>query len=172
MVVGVIIVIVVQFALSIVLAAIACYLGVWLYQRATRGLDEWAAVQKGNTAVGVTLAAVVVGLAIILRPAIGVGTVALEGRLSPDVSTTLLPALLLGLMLTRTVLGLVLGVAAILFSIWVFTALTGELDEMAELGAGNLAVAALLSGVILATAILVSPVVTSISNTLLDLFLP
>jgi uncharacterized membrane protein YjfL (UPF0719 family) len=91
---------------------------------------------------------------------------------SPDVSTTLLPALLLGLMLTRTVLGLVLGVAAILFSIWVFTALTGELDEMAELGAGNLAVAALLSGVILATAILVSPVVTSISNTLLDLFLP
>jgi uncharacterized membrane protein YjfL (UPF0719 family) len=172
MVVGVIIVIVVQFALSIVLAAIACYLGVWLYERATRGLDEWDALRKGNTAVGVALAAVVIGLAIILRPAIGVGTVALEGRLSPDVSTGLLPALLLGLMLTRTLLGLVLGVAAILFAIWLFTRLTRELDEMAELGAGNLAVAALLSGVILASAILVSPVVTSVSNTLLDLFIP
>jgi uncharacterized membrane protein YjfL (UPF0719 family) len=171
-VIGVIVVTVVQFALAIVLAAVACFLGVWLYQRATRGLDEWAALQKGNTAVGIALAAVVVGLAIILRPAIGVGTVALEGRLSPDVSTTLLPALLLLLMLTRTILGLVLGIAAILFAIWLFTRLTRDLDEMAELGAGNLAVAALLSGVILASAILVSPVVSSVSNTLLDLFVP
>lgn len=172
MVISIIVVTAVQFALSIVLAAVAAYLGIWLYERATKGLDEWAALQKGNTAVGVTLAAVVIGLAIILRPAIGIGTIALEGRLTPDVSATVLPLLLLALMLTRLVLGLVLGVAAILFAIWLFTNLTRDLDEMAQLAAGNLAVAALLGGVILASAILVSPVVTSISNTLLNLFLP
>jgi len=170
--VGIIVVTAVQFALAIVLAAVAAYLGVWLYERATRDLDEWVALKKGNTAVGITLAAIVVGLAIILRPAIGAGTVALEGRLAPDVSATLLPVLLLALMLTRLVLGLVLGVAAILFAIWLFDRLTREIDEMAELAAGNQAVAALLAGVILASAILVSPVVTSISNTLLGLFLP
>jgi uncharacterized membrane protein YjfL (UPF0719 family) len=171
MAIGVIVVTVVQFALAIVLAAIAAYLGVWLYERATRGIDEWQALLEGNAAVGVTLGAVVLALAIILRPAISVGTVALEGRLTPDVSATLLPLLLLALMLTRIVLGLALGVAAILFAIWLFTRLTRGLDEMAELAQGNVGVAALLAGVILASALLVAPVVTSISSTLLDLFL-
>jgi uncharacterized membrane protein YjfL (UPF0719 family) len=172
MVIGVIIITVVQFALAIVLAAVAAYLGIWLYERATHSFDEWTALQKGNVAVGVTLAAVVVGLAVILRPAVGVGTVALEGRLTPDVSSAVLPLLLLGLMLTRMILGLVLGVAAILFAIWLFTRLTRQIDEMSELQKGNLAVAALLAGVILGVALLVAPVVTSVSNTLLNLFLP
>jgi uncharacterized membrane protein YjfL (UPF0719 family) len=42
---------------------------------------------------------------------------------------------------------------------------------MAELQKGNLAVAALLAGVILGIALLLAPVVTSISTNLLDLFL-
>jgi len=162
----------VQFVVSILLAAIAAYLGIWLFERATKDIDEWKEIREGNPAIGLTLAAVVVGLAIILQPAVAGALPASSGRLTPDLTPTLLPVYTLLLMLVRALLGLILGVAAIFFAIWLFLRLTRELDEMAELSKGNTAVAAMLAGVILATAILVSPVVTSITNWLLPLFLP
>ena len=60
----------VQLLLAVVLSALVAYLGVWLFNRATPGLDEWAELRKGNPAVGLVMAAVVVGVAIILRPAL------------------------------------------------------------------------------------------------------
>ncbi|MCK4832188.1 MAG: DUF350 domain-containing protein, partial [Anaerolineales bacterium] len=47
----------VQFALSILLAALAAYLGIWLFERATKDIDEWEEIRQGNPAIGVTLAA-------------------------------------------------------------------------------------------------------------------
>lgn len=163
---------IVQFAVSIILAAIAAYLGIWLFERATRNIDEWQELVKGNGAIGITLAAVVLGLAIVLRPAVAGALPASSGRLFPDVSAGLYPVMILLLMLTRALLGLFLGSAAILFGMWLFMRLTQDLDEMAELSKGNVAVAAMLAGVILATAWLISPVVTGITNGLLPLFLP
>ncbi len=161
-----------QFAVSILLAAIAAYLGIWLFERATRDIDEWKGMREGNVAVGLTLAAVVVGLAIILRPAVAGALPAASGRLTPDVGVRLLPVYVLLMMLIRALLGLVLGVAAILFAIWLFLRLTSELDEMAELSQGNVAVATLLAGVIIAIALLVSPVVAGITDWLLPVLLP
>jgi len=166
----IVLVTVVQFVVSIVLAALAAYLGIWLFERSTKDIDEWQALRDGNAAVGLTLAAVVVGLAIILRPAVSADLPMTSGRLAPDVSTSLLPLLVLALMLTRALLGLVLGAAATLFAVWLFLRLTRDVDELAELAKGNLAVAVMLSGVILAIALLVSPVVTGITNSLFSLF--
>jgi uncharacterized membrane protein YjfL (UPF0719 family) len=50
--------------------------------------------------------------------------------------------------------GLVLSLVVIAFSLWLFTRLTGDLDEWGEIGKGKVGVAALLTGVILATALL------------------
>jgi uncharacterized membrane protein YjfL (UPF0719 family) len=161
-----------QFAVSILLAAIATYLGIWLFERATRDIDEWIEIRQGNLAVGLTLAAVVVGLAIILRPAVAGALPSFGDRLAPDVGARLLPVYVLLMMLVRALLGLVLGVAAILFAIWLFLRLTNELDEMNELAAGNMAVATMLAGVIIAIALLVSPVVAGITDWLLPVFLP
>jgi uncharacterized membrane protein YjfL (UPF0719 family) len=49
---------------------------------------------------------------------------------------------------------LVLSLAIIAFALWLFTRLTGELDEWAEVGRGNVGVAVMLTGVILAAALL------------------
>ncbi len=163
---------IVQLALSVILSALATYLGIWLFERATRDVDEWKAIAEDNRAVGLTLAAVVVGLAIILQPAVAGALPTGTGRFTPDVSTALLPLLALVLMLARALLGLILGAAAILFAIWLFFRLTRDLDELAELARGNVAVATMLSGVIIAIALLVSPVVTDITNSLLGFFLP
>lgn len=169
---GIVLISVIQFAVSILLAAIAAYLGIWLFQRATRNIDEWQEIQNGNPAVGLTLAAVVVGLAIILQPAVAGELPSISGRFIPDLAPRLLPIYVLLLMFVRALLGLVLGVSAILFAIWLFLRLTREVDEMAELSKGNMAVASMLAGVIIAIALLVAPVVTGITNWLLPLFIP
>ncbi len=67
----------VQLLLAVVLSALAAYLGVWLFSRATPGLDEWAELRKGNPAVGVVMGAVVVGVAIIVRPALNIASLRL-----------------------------------------------------------------------------------------------
>ena len=138
----------VQLLLAVVLSALAAYLGVWLFSRATPGLDEWAELRNGNPAVGLVMGAVVVGVAIILRPALNIVSLRLDVGATLDVALRLLTQALL------VAVGLVLSLAAIAFALWLFTRLTGELDEWAEIAKGNVGVAALLAGVILGTALL------------------
>jgi uncharacterized membrane protein YjfL (UPF0719 family) len=138
----------VQLLLAVVLSALAAYLGVWLFDRSTPGLDEWAELRKGNPAVGVVMGAVVVGVVIILRPALNIASLRLDVGITLDVALRLLTQALL------VAVGLILSLAAIAFALWLFTRLTGELDEWAEIAKGNVAVAALLAGVILGTALL------------------
>jgi len=138
----------VQLVLAVVLSALAAYLGAWVFSRSTPGLDEWAELRKGNPAVGIVMAAVVVGVAIILRPALQVVTLQLDTSATLEVLWKLFAQALL------VAVGLVLSLVVIAFSLWLFTRLTGDLDEWGEIGKGKVGVAALLTGVILATALL------------------
>ncbi|MCL7454950.1 MAG: DUF350 domain-containing protein, partial [Anaerolineae bacterium] len=65
-----------QLVVAIILSAIAAYLAFYLFQWFTRDLDEWAELRRGNAAVGLVLGAIIVGVAIVLRPAL---TVNVEG---------------------------------------------------------------------------------------------
>ena len=139
---------VVQLLLAVVLSALAAYLGAWVFNRSTPGLDEWAELRKGNPAVGVVMGAVIVGIAIILRPALQVVTLQLDAGATLEVIRRLLAQAAL------VAVGLVLSLAIITFALGLFTRLTGDLDEWAEIGKGKVGVAALLTGVIIATALL------------------
>jgi uncharacterized membrane protein YjfL (UPF0719 family) len=139
---------VVQLLLAVVLSALTAYLGAWLFNRATPGLDEWAELRKGNPAVGLVMGAVIAGVAIILRPALRVIPLQLDAGTTLDVAWRLLAQIL------QVAAGLVLSLAIIAFALWLFTRLTGELDEWAEVGRGNVGVAVMLTGVILAAALL------------------
>ncbi len=138
----------VQLALAVILGALVAFLGAWLFNRATPKLDEWAQLRQGNAAVGIVMAAVIAGVAIILRPALRIAPLQLDAGVTLDVAWRLLAQVL------QLAVGLVLALAAIAFALWLFTRLTGELDEWAEIGKGNIGVAMLLTGVILATALL------------------
>ena len=139
---------IVQLLLAVVLSALAAYLGAWVFNRSTPGLDEWAELRKGNAAVGMVMGAVIVGVAIILRPALQVVTLSLDAGATLEVAWRLLVQALL------VAVGLALSLAIITFALWLFTRFTGELDEWAEIGKGKVGVAVLLVGVILATALL------------------
>lgn len=138
-----------QFVLAVVLSALAAYLGVWLFDRTTPHIDEWALLKEGNTAVGIVLGALVLGVAIVLRPVLQVNT-----ALRPDAGAVWGVVIVLGLQALQVAVGLLFTVAAIALGLWLFTQLTGELDEWAEVARGNTAVGALLAGVILSTTLI------------------
>ena len=139
-----------QFIVAIIAAAIAAYLSVWLFARATRGLDEWNELRKGNVAVGVILGAMIIGVGIVLRPALAPLALNLDATAADAVAYRIL------LHGVQVLVGLVLAVVSVGLSLWLFTRLTGSIDEWAEVGRGNVAIAAVLAGVIIATALITS----------------
>ena len=52
-----------QLAIAVLLGAVATYLSIVLFDRATQGIDEWEELKQGNVAVGMRGQAAVVGYA-------------------------------------------------------------------------------------------------------------
>jgi uncharacterized membrane protein YjfL (UPF0719 family) len=152
---GQLLVSVAQIVVAVILAAIASYLGLLLFNRATRDLDEWAELRRGNTAMGLVLGSIILGIALILRPALTVPAIA-------DTGTRLYPVIALLVQAAAILLGLVLALSAIIFAVGLFDRLTGQIDELAELQQGNVAVAAVMVGVILAVSLLMSKAIEQI----------
>ena len=134
-------------ALTVVVAGLVTFLGVWLFERATRSIDEWAELRRGNLAVGVVMGAIVVAVGVIVRPALQDPLIVADLGRSRPLYELLINAI--GLLIA-----LLLAIVAVGFAVWLFTRLTTDLDEWTELASGNHSVAALMAGVILAVALL------------------
>ena len=152
---GQLLVSVAQIIIAVILAAVSAYLGLLLFSRATRHLDEWAELRRGNTAMGLVLGGIIVGIALILRPVLTVPPAA-------DTGARLYPVVALAVQAAGILVGLVLALSAIIFAVGVFDRLTGQIDELAELQRGNVAVAAVMVGVILAVSLLMSEAIEEI----------
>ncbi len=147
--------------LTAVVAGLVAFLGVWLFERTTRDIDEWAELRQGNLAVGVVMAAIVVAVGIIVRPALQDPLIVADvGRARPLYE---LVVNAIGLLIA-----LVLAIVAVGLAVWLFTLLTTDLDEWAELAGGNQAVAVLMAGVVLAVALLTATAVDRIVVALSD----
>lgn len=142
-------------ALTVVVAGLITFLGVWLFERSTRDIDEWAELRDGNLAVGIVMGAIVVAVGVIVRPALQDPLIVADLGRSRPFYELLINAV--GLLIA-----LALAVVAIGFAVWLFTRLTTDLDEWAELADGNRAVAALMAGVVLAVALLTATAVDRI----------
>jgi uncharacterized membrane protein YjfL (UPF0719 family) len=147
-----------QLAIAIILSAIAAFLSFYLFQWFTRDLDEWEELRQGNPAVGVVLGAIVVAVALMLRPALAVDTVLWDVGHQVYVRILLAEALQLAI-------GLVLAVLALGLALLIFAGLTRGIDEIEELKKGNLAVGGLLAGVVLGVGMMVSQAVGQIMTT-------
>lgn len=144
-----------QLVVAIVLSAIAAYLAFYLFQWFTRDLDEWEELRQGNPAVGIVLGAILVAVAIVLRPALTVSTA------TWDVGGDLFFRVLLAEALQLAV-GLVLAVVTLALALYLFAGLTRGIDEVEELKRRNLAIAGLLAGVVIGVGLLVSQAVGEI----------
>ncbi len=144
-----------QLAAAIILSALVAYLAFYLFQWLTRGLDEWQELRQGNAAVGVVLGAILIAVAIVLRPALSLNTS------TWDVGNAFLLRALLAQTL-QLAIGLLLAVLTLMLGFLLFAALTRGIDEIEELRKGNLAVAGLMAGVIIGMGLMVSEAVGQI----------
>lgn len=153
-----------QLALSIVLSALAAYLAFYLFQALTRRLNGWQGLQQGNLAIGIVLGAAIVSAAIVLRPALSLSTTGWDAGSALPWRVFLTQALQLAV-------GLVLAVATLALALLIFGALTRDLDEIGELQKSNLAVAALLAGVLVGVGVMVSQAMAQLMTALAALIL-
>jgi uncharacterized membrane protein YjfL (UPF0719 family) len=147
--------------ISLTLAMYAVKKAIQMFDKTTEGIDEWAELGKGNVAVGIVMAAMIYA----------VGNV-ISGGVESLTKGLMHPSLSLGF-----VLGIVIGVINLLISLWIATTVvslaiktldkaTEKIEEMKEIGKGNVAVAVMVAGVLLAVSQVVQSAVSGLSNVL------
>lgn len=151
-----------QLSIAIILGAILAYMSFYLFQWFTRDLDEWEELRQGNPAVGLVMGAILVSVAMVVRPALAVDTKMWDTGHQLYVQVLLAEAL-------QVAIGLVLAVLSLGLALLTLSALTRGIDEVEELKKGNLAVGGLLAGVVIAVGMMVSQAINQVMATVSSL---
>lgn len=131
--------------LAIVLAVIAQYIAIKVFDRMTRGIDEFEELRKGNVAIGIIMGAVLLAVATIIASGVA-------GIVTPSTGFDLVQ---LGVSFVWLIVAIVVAVIAQFIALSIYGRLTEGIDEERELKKGNLAVAITLGAVIYSIALVV-----------------
>lgn len=152
---------IVQLIVGLALAMGSVYIGLKMFDRLTKNIDEWAEIKKGNVAVGIVMAAVIFAIANVVQS----GVVQITSGLSTNQEVDkMLVALLIGFM--NLAIGLIAAVVSVYIAIKVLDRITKDIEEMEELAKGNVAVAIVMAGVLIAVSFVIGSAVSGISNAL------
>jgi uncharacterized membrane protein YjfL (UPF0719 family) len=150
----------IQLIIAIILAVVALYIGYSVFSRITKGIEEEKELMKGNAAVGIIIASVFFAIAIVVQSGIAGISIGIINALSGD-WFSLLAAVI------QLILGIILAIVAIYLALSVLDRLTKGVDEFEELKKGNVAVALMMAGVIVATALIIQSGVVGITSALI-----
>jgi len=152
---------VLQFVVGLALAMGSVYIGLRMFDRLTKGVNEWEAIKNGNVAVGILLAAVIISIATVVQS----GVLQVTAHLGVDES---LDDMLvgLGLGLISLLVGLIAAIIAIFIAVRILDRITKDIDEMSEIAKGNVSVAAIMAGVLISVSFVISAAVSGVSNAL------
>jgi len=156
----------IQLIVSIILAVMALYIGFAVLSKINKNVDEEKEIAKGNVAVGIIVAAVFVAIALVVQSgvsglSVGINKALSEGILSVD------GLLAIGVAFIQLILGIVLAVGSIYLALNVLDKLTKGVDEFEEIKKGNVAVAVMMGGVIIAVAVIIQSGVIGITAALI-----
>ena len=143
---------IIQLIIAIILAVVALYIGFSVLNKITKGMDEAKELAKGNVAVGILIAAVFIGIAVVVQSGVsgvslGIAKAMAVGIFSVDGLVAIAVAIL------QLILGIVLAIVSIYLALKVLDHLTKGVEEFEELKKGNVAVALEMAGVIIAVII-------------------
>jgi len=152
---------VLQFVVGLALAMASVYIGLKMFDRLTKGVDEWQAIKNGNVAVGIVMAAVIISIATVVQS----GVLQVTAHLGTDESIgDMLVGLGIGLI--NLLIGLVAAIIAIYIAVKTLDRITKDIDEMSEIAKGNVAVAVIMAGVLISVSFVISAAVSGVSNAL------
>ncbi|MEM4389738.1 MAG: DUF350 domain-containing protein [Candidatus Micrarchaeia archaeon] len=144
---------------GLVYAVSAIYLGIKLFDRLTPEIDELEELRKGNAAVAIVVAAIIIALAGIIQT----GFMDFEAQLKAGLSVPLI-LLLIVLAFVKLLWSLLVALTALFVALKVLDVLTADVDEVKELKRRNVAIAILIAGVLLAVSFVIQPGVSAIIN--------
>jgi uncharacterized membrane protein YjfL (UPF0719 family) len=156
----------IQLIISIIFAVLALYIGFAVLSKINKNMDEEKELARGNVAVGIIVAAVFVAIALVVQSgvsglSVGINKAISMGILSVD------GLLAIGVAFIQLILGIVLAVGAIYLALYVLAKLTKGVDEFEEIKKGNIAVALMMGGVIIAVAVIIQSGVIGITAALI-----
>jgi uncharacterized membrane protein YjfL (UPF0719 family) len=152
---------IVQFVIGLILAMGSVYIGLKMFDKITKDIDEWEEVKKGNVAVGILMAAVIIAIANVVQSGVLSITASFNGDNTLGVALVALSVGILNLLIA-----LVAAIVAIYMAIRVLDRITTDIDEMAEIKKGNIPVAIIMAGVLFAVSFVISSAVAGFSNAL------
>ena len=155
----------IQLIIAIIFAVVALYIGFSMMGKITKNMDEEKELAKGNVAVGIIVASVFVAIALVVQSgvsgiSVGIGKAASVGLFSLD------GILAIGAAFVQLILGIVLAIGAIYLALNILDKLTKGVDEFEEIKKGNVAVALMMGGVIIAVAVIIQSGVLGITAAL------
>lgn len=155
-----------QLVVAIILAVAALYIGFYVLGRITKAMEGEKEIAKGNAAVGILVASVFIAIGVVIQSGVagistGISKALKIGILSLDGMVAI------GASVLQLILGIVLAVAAIYLALNVLDRLTKGVMEFEELKKGNVAVALVMAGVIITTAIIIQEGVLGITAALI-----
>jgi len=150
----------IQLIIAIILAVVALYIGYSVFSKITKGMDETQELVKGNVAVGIIIASILFAIAIVVQSGIAGISIGIINALEGD-WWSLIAAFI------QLILGIILAIVVIYLALNIMDRLTKGLDEFEELKKGNVAVALLMAGVIIATAVIIQSGVIGITSALI-----
>lgn len=146
-----------QLILGIVLAMGSVYLSLKLFDKFTRNFDEWKEIKKGNVAVGILFGGIIFSIAIILEIGITPFMDLIVSGTALDVTVNVFAIGIINLLIS-----IVAAVMSVYIAIRVLDWITVDIDEMAELKKGNVAVAIMMVAVLLAVSFIIRGAVKGI----------
>lgn len=150
----------IQLVIAIILAVVALYIGYSVFSRITKGIEEEKELMKGNPAVGIIIASIFFAIALVVQSGIAGISVGIMKALAGDWYAIVAS-------LIQLILGIILAIGAIYLALNILDRLTKGVDEFAEIRKGNVAVALMMAGVIVSTAIIIQSGVIGITSALL-----
>jgi uncharacterized membrane protein YjfL (UPF0719 family) len=155
-----------QLLISIIFSVVALYIGFAVLSKITTDIDVEKELAKGNAAVGIIVAAVFVAIALVVQSgvsglSVGINKAVSVGILSID------GLLAIGVAFIQLILGIALAVGAIYLALHILDKLTTGIEEFEEIKKGNVAVALMMGGVIIAVAVIIQSGVIGITAALI-----
>jgi len=136
-----------QLIVGLVLAMVSIYMGLSLFGKFTKGIEEEEELKKGNAAVGILLAAIILAIATVVQSGVA-------GMTGGMLGTGGWQAVVGGFV--QVVFGLIFAVVAIYLALSIWDKITKNIDETEELKKGNVAIGIVMAGVLLAVAFVIN----------------